>query len=485
MTALGDSLELTIEDLTVEGGGLARHEGRVIFTDKGLPGERVLARLTRVKPRFALAAVEKTLVPSPTAQPPHCPHAGICGGCAWPGLPYAEELAWKERQLRETLRRVGKVEESLLADPDVFLPIIPSPAVSEYRNKLEFAFGLAPGAGPDDGAALGLRLRGSHDVLEVEHCPLAAFPHRELLETVRAWAGEEGLAPWKEGGKGSGFLRHLVLRRSGASCIVELITAPCAEKSPEQKAVERLAATLRPEAQPGGQPGGQAEVLCAGFIHSLRSSPSAVAYGEARRFERGETVMEETLAGTIFRAPVPAFLQVNTAAASLLYETAREFARAGGEEGEGKPGGGILDLYCGVGGLAVTLAAMPEFRDTPVTGVDTMGVAIAAARENALRAGVSPRFETADSAACLEALREAPGLVAADPPRAGLPADLVDSLLRLRPARILLVSCNPATLARDVAGLGDAYLLRRARGVDLFPRAAHMESVLLLERRPG
>ncbi len=461
MTSIGDILTLTPHDLSVDGGAVARHGELVIFLNKGLPGETLSARVTKLKSRFAEAEVLETLAPALPAEPPHCPHAGDCGGCPWPGLPYGVELAWKEKQVMESFRRLGKVafKEDGNEDGAVYDPIIASPRNLGYRNKLEFAFGHSP----EKGVLLGLKRRASHEIVEIEECPLAAAPFGRILEHARARVREAGFSAWN--GK-EGFLRFLVLRRpdhtpeGNAQCLAELITAP-ADKAAVEAVRSFGQALLRdcPELTT--------------FLHTERKSPSPVAYGEKIRTCLGPDRLWEQTGPLLLEAPAAAFLQVNTAAAALLYATVKEYSALTGSES-------VWDLYSGVGGIALTLAGQA----LSLRGFESAPEAVAFAKRNAQQQGAAnASFIAGDVTALLRKERAAPDLVITDPPRAGLDEAVTRELLRLAPRRIILVGCAPATMARDIARLAARYAVKRVRAVDLFPRTPHVESVALLTLR--
>jgi 23S rRNA (uracil1939-C5)-methyltransferase len=421
-----------------------------VFLDKGLPGETLRARVLERKARFARAEVLETLSPSPDALPSFCPHGGSCGGCAWTTLAYSAQLAWKERQAKETLARIGKVN---FDGESEYLPIIPSPKQTGYRNKMEFAFGLA-----DGGDALGLRHRNAHTIVPVDECALSALPVGPVLAAARAWMRDAGLHPWD--GK-TGQLRFLVIRcpeytpDGSPRCLVECITAPLRYENARK--VKAFGVSLLESS------------LATGFVHTTRRDRANVAYGEAVALALGETTVTEAIGRLRLQAPVQAFLQANTGAAALLYEQIRHYA--GDEDAV------VWDLYCGVGGVALSL-----FREGLVMrGVESVPEAAAFAAKNAKAVAGDIAFACGDAAEALVRLSPLPDLVITDPPRAGMDKRLTEALLRHKPRRIIAVGCDAASLARDVALLGAAYRLKSARAVDLFPHTPHMEIATLLE----
>lgn len=475
---VGDRLELTLQGFAHDGRTVGRlEEGLVVFAQGGLPGRRVVVELDAVKKRLAEGRVVETLSPVPEGlggeRPAPCIHAESCGGCPWQCLPYPVQLRWKGRLVADALTRIGGL--SLPDDPP--RPVLPSPARASdapqdqggewgYRNKMEFAFAPDP---QDDAPRLGLRRRASREVVEVTGCLLQTPRTMTVLAALRELARNSGLPAWSgEAAREPGALRFAVIREPATApraCLVELITAP-GDAGTNQAALALGRALLE---GPWG---------VTGFVHSVRASAADVAYGEKTAASLGETGLTETLRlggrDVAFHLGHHAFFQVNTAATELLYNTAALLAD--GPES----GGGCWDVYSGVGGLALTLA--PRF--ARVLGLESVAAAVALARRNAA-AYPQCRFETADAARLGEYFRRhgAPDLLAADPPRAGLAPRAVQAILRARPARLLLVSCNPATLARDVALLNPVYALAALQPVDLFPQTPHVETACQLIRR--
>lgn len=446
---------LTPHDLAVSGGSIARLEGLAVFLDRGLPGETLRCRITEKKPRFLKAEVLETLSPSPDAVPSFCAFADRCGGCAWTTLAYPAELAWKERHVKEALRRIGKID----FDPPggggpEYLPITPSPRETRYRNKVEFAFGLEDGS-----PALGLRERNAHTVVSITDCALCALPAGSILARTRSWMRDHELRPFD---RKAGYLRFLVVRCPDFTpdgtprCLVECITAP---GSPDQaRRVKELGETLL------------AEGAATGFIHSVRTASANVAYGEKTVLSLGETTVAEQFGDVMLTSPAASFLQANTGAATLLYNQIRRYA------GENRPSV-IWDLYCGVGGIALSLAG----DGVTVRGIESISEAVRFAKKNATGFPGDIAFIRGDAKTAATSLSPSPDLVVTDPPRAGMTRETTDTLLRLRPPRIVAVSCDAASLARDVAILGSAYALKSARAVDLFPHTPHVEIAALLE----
>lgn len=437
----GQLLELRVDTLVSDGRGLGRREGVVVFVEGALPGQLVRAKIVRARKSLAEAECAEVLERSPDEQEPPCPHAGRCGGCAWQSLAYEKQLGWKERIVRDALERVGKLPEPPM------LPILPSPRMWGYRNKMEFAFGPS-----EAGVSVGLRERGSRNIVEVTGCLLQTPLTMRVLAAVRELAN----GPFHDVDG-----RFLVVREPHAGgCFVELIAG-----RGDAGTGERYAAALRavvPEVS--------------GFALSQRSATSDVAYGERSLYADGQ--LEERIGPITLRMGHNAFFQVNTPAAELLYAEAARFAALEALE---RPV--LWDVYGGVGSIGLYLASG---RDLCVVGIEDMPGAVRCARENIRAQGLKDyKVEQGDAKSVIGRLLRLgpkPDVVIVDPPRAGIDAKVAQQLAEAAPARLMYVSCNPATLARDAARLAPAFRVRAVRPVDLFPQTPHVETVALLER---
>jgi 23S rRNA (uracil1939-C5)-methyltransferase len=451
--AVDQELDLHIDSLAYGGNGVARTNGFVVFVRRGLPGDRVRARVTRVKRNHAEAfAVEVLEAGAPRVDAP-CAHYPECGGCRFQDLAYEAQAEWKERQVREALQRIGGLEEVPLE------AIVPAVERFHYRNKLEYSFTDTP-AGP----ALGFHRAGRWDeVLEVERCWLTTDLGNAIRATVRDWAREERLQPYDQETH-AGYLRHLVVRegRNTGQALVQLVTAPG-----ERFERERLVEVLRAFPQVRS-------------IHwAVNDSPAEVT-NLPTTLLWGEDAIEEELCGLRFRVRPGSFLQTNTAMAERLYALACEYAGLTGSES-------VYDLYCGIGTIGLTMARQA----LTVWGVEVSEESVACALENAELNGITnAAFFAGNVGQALEELRERagePDVVVVDPPRAGLAGKALRRVGRLGAERLVYVSCNPTTLAGDVKALvGEyGYGLERARPVDMFPHTPHVETVALLKRSGG
>ncbi len=444
-----DTLELTIEKPIFGGAGLARHDGQVVFVDGGLPGSTVVARITKTEKSCLHAVVQEVTTPSPHAAEPFCPHFGECGGCTWQNASYEAQLAWKREIVQEQMRRIGRIEIEVP-------PVIASPQTRLYRNKMEFAFGPGDGTGP----VLGLHKRYEPTrILEISACYLMPEPAVAILEAVRAFARTSGLAVYSPKTQ-QGVWRFLVLRHSEATgdWLVQLIVGPKAD-------LARL--------HPLGEALTKDFPMVKSVTLGLRSDRSEYAIAESRGWSLGSGVLEENLDSMRFKVSAESFFQTNTQAAELLAaEVVRAAALTGSEV--------VWDLYCGCGGLSLPLAR----KAGSVVGFEANRQAVADARESvALNNMENCRFVPGDLKDAVPKRKGQPDVVVVDPPRAGLHPDTLALLTRLAPARMVYVSCNPSTLARDLGRLKETYDVTTITPVDLFPHTHHVECVTTLVRR--
>jgi len=461
----GKLVELDIDSLALGGAGVGRMPeiidgvedftgaGMAVFVAGALPGSHVRARLTQVHRRHAEAVVAEVLTPSPEAVTPFCPHFGVCGGCSLQHLAPESQLAWKQRQILDALKRIGKVE------PKTVLPPVAAPMSQRFRNKMEFAF---QGAG--DGLRLGLYEAGAGGrVFDLATCPIFPEAGEQIVHAVRAACRQAGLDAYDRARR-EGLLRHLVLRHSvhQDALLAQLITAPATEA--QGRAVQVMGQELL-ERFP----------RLTGFAHSERGRADGLSQAERTRLTLGSPTLIETLEDVRYSISADAFFQTCTKGAESLYAALRELADLA-------PTDTVYDLYCGGGGIALFLAGAAG----RVLGLEQNASAIADAEANAALGGIENcRFVRADLSG-REAIPtrlpvgfDKPDAAVVDPPREGLDAGLVEWLMEKPLPRLLYVSCNPATLARDAGLLSGAYELAAVRAVDLFPHTAHAECLAL------
>ena len=436
---------VTIEGYGEGGMGVARIDGRVVFVHGALRGEKCRVLILKTLKSVAFAKVLEVLEPSSERMESDCPYFPRCGGCTYRHIRYEEELRLKKQRVQDNLSRIGGSDvtvEEILGAQDTL----------RYRNKAQYPVSK-------DGAVGFYRAR-THEVIECEHCLLVRPEADAAAEALREYMQSCHVAGYDEK-TGRGLIRHLYVRSNaaGESLICVLVNG---DKLPKE---DRLVALLR-DACP----------KCTGIVLGTNTKKGNVILGDRYRTLWGSDRLEDTLCGKTFKLSVPSFYQVNRAQAERLYAKTIEFADLTGQET-------VLDLYCGAG--TITLALSDHAKK--VLGAEIVPEAIDDARENAARNGVkNAEFFCGDASDVAKKLAREnlrPDVITVDPPRKGLAADVVESIAEMQPGRVVYVSCDSATMARDVKRLADlGYTARRACAVDMFPRADHVETVCLLSK---
>ncbi len=444
-------VELDVHAFGMDAEGVCRYgeQNFAVFVPGALPGERVEARIVKVEKRHAFARVERLLRPSLERVEPPCPVYRRCGGCAAQHMRYEATLAFKREQLQGCLSRIGGIA---LEVP----PVLGMAEPWHYRNK-----GSAPVAGAAGEPKIGFYAPRSHDVIDAPMgCVIQHPSANAAVAAMREWMRAHRIAPYDELTH-TGFVRHVVTRtmRGGETMVVLVV------REWQLPAQAELVAALR-EAVPGLA----AVLLC------LNDRRTNVILGEQLRALWGAQALEDTLHGLRFRVSPHSFFQVNTAQAEVLYEQALAYAELTGGET-------VVDAYCGAGTISLLLAR----RAKRVIGVEVVPQAIEDAKHNARVNGITnAEFLCGEAERLLPELVNkglAPDVVVVDPPRKGCDAALLEAVLRAAPRRVVYVSCNPATLARDAALLiAGGYRATAVQAVDMFCWASGVESVLLLER---
>ena len=436
---------VTIEGYGEGGMGVARIDGRVVFVHGALRGEKCRVLILKTLKSVAFAKVLEVLEPSSERITPDCPYFPRCGGCTYRHIRYEEELRLKKQRVQDNLSRIGGSDvtvEEILGARDTL----------RYRNKAQYPVSK-------DGAVGFYRAR-THEVIECEHCLLVKPEADAAAEALREYMQSCRVAGYDEK-TGRGLVRHLYIRSNaaGESLVCVLVNG---DKLPKE---DRLVTLLR-DACP----------KCTGIVLGTNTKKGNVILGDRYRTLWGSDRLEDTLCGKTFRLSVPSFYQVNRVQAERLYAKAIEFAGLTGQET-------VLDLYCGAG--TITLALSDHAKK--VLGAEIVPEAIDDARENAARNGVkNTEFFCGDASDVAKKLAREnlrPDVITVDPPRKGLAADVVESIAEMQPGRVVYVSCDSATMARDVKRLADlGYTAQRACAVDMFPRADHVETVVLLSK---
>lgn len=456
--AKGDTLTLTIDTLATGGKALTRLNGMVIFIDRGLPGQTVEVTITKKKKRFAEAVCNKVVHEASEQISPRCKHFGVCGGCLWQNMDYTTQLDWKKKFVSDSLNRIAGAQDIEIQDT------LPSPDAYFYRNKMEFAFGEN-----EDGITVGLRRYGSHQVIDLQECFLQTERTVQLVEVIRKFVNSiPSLSAYNASNRG-GYLRFLVIRetRHTKQCMIQLITARDTTNDEQLDKAMRLLGQMLQEKEG-----------VTAFVHSRRTHTAQIAYGEKSLCVLGQETLTEVLNFENNLEPVTltmhssGFFQVNTDATARLYGTAIDLAELTGTET-------VWDIYCGVGGIG--LAASRNAKE--VLGVEITPQAVKSAEENATINNITnTRFLSGDVLEVLSNEESTPDVVFTDPPRAGMAADMVDFLIDRAPERIIYISCDPATQARDVGLLSTQYTVSAVQPVDLFPQTAHIENIIRLDK---
>ncbi len=457
----GQVLDVTITDVAFGGRGLVKIDGLAVFVDLAVPQDTVRIRIRRKKRNYAEARVLELLAPSPHRVDAPCPYSGLCGGCKWQFLSYPKQLEYKKQHVVEALEHIAMLNNVPVHDP------IPSELRFGYRNKMEFSFSdrrwLLPSELGDPAItrefALGLHVPGTFDkILDTQVCYLHPELGNQLVADVRDYARQSSLPPY--GLKShQGFWRFLMLRHSVArdQWMVNLISAA---EAPEtlQPLAERLMA---------------AHPQVVAVVNNITARKAGVAVGEYERHLTGETAISDRIGSYEFEISANSFFQTNTRSAARLYETVRAYAGLTGSQS-------VLDLYCGTGTIAIFLAADARH----VTGMEIVESAVTDAIQNCERNRVTNcRFVLGDIRRQLVQIDTRPDVMIIDPPRAGMHKDVVKQVVALAPPRIVYVSCNPATMARDLIALKEHYAVCEVQPVDMFPHTYHIEAVARLEQK--
>ncbi len=453
---------ITIESYAAEGKSIARLEdGKVLFVDNAIPGDVIDAVIIKDKKSWAQARTTRLVQPSPQRIEPFCQHFGVCGGCKWQMLPYSQQLVYKQQQVTDQLSRIGQVQL-----PEIE-PIVGSPRERYYRNKLEFTFSTAryrtfeeieardEKFAPEP--ALGFHAPGLFDkVVEIHTCYLQDEPTNKLLSVLRAYT--HGM-PYYDYKQQYGWLRNIVIRvATTGEILVNLVMHH------EDERREPLLQHIKDNV-PG----------ITSLHYTLNPKMNDTIYDLDVVCWHGKDHIEEKLENFRFKISPKSFFQTNTYQAEALYRITREFAGLTGNEV-------LYDLYCGTGSIGIFCSAGAR----KVIGIEVVADAVKDAYENAALNGLDHcKFYAGDvEKVCTDAFfaeHGRPDVIITDPPRAGMTEKLVNQLLKMRAPRVVYVSCNPATQARDLALLDAAYRIVRLQPVDMFPHTHHIENVALLE----
>jgi 23S rRNA (uracil1939-C5)-methyltransferase len=459
-----------ILDAGAEGMSVGKFEDQVIFLPYGVPGDIVDVQIIKKKRKYLEGRIRRIVTPSTGRILPHCGHFGICGGCRWQNMTYETQLFYKQKQVSEQLTRIGKLSQP------VILPILASPETRYYRNKLDFTFSVYRWLDSKDTLieesrdkpALGFHVPGFFDkVVDINHCFHQPAPSNEIRNLVREYALAHELAFYNVR-NWQGLLRNLIIRNTLTGDLMVILVFRHEDTANDNllqfiqtsfPAITSLWSVINPKKN---------DTVYDLEFNLIKGKPYITEVLPPYR-DSGNPVQ--------FRIGPISFFQTNTKQTGQLYRTALDFAGISGDEH-------VYDLYTGTGTIACYAAPYVKH----VTGIESVEAAIRDARENAVINGITnATFFAGETEKLLTAefIRKEghPDIVITDPPRIGMHEKVVKTLLEMNPPRIVYVSCNPATQARDIALLSEHYLMEKCQPVDMFPHTQHVENVALLTRR--
>ena len=446
----GQVYEICIERLGTSGEGVGRYENFTVFIPQALPNERVLTVIEEVKKTYARGRIQKILQESPARVTPLCEIYDECGGCQLQHLSYEEQLHAKRAQVVDALTHIGKLPQILVNET------LRADAPWNYRNKMQFPIGLHKGR-----LVVGCFAQGSHRIINTENCHIQRSANNELANTVREVAEKLHIPVYNEDTH-KGILRHIVGRVGrGNELMAVIVTAT--KQLPHAKDFVRLLRERLPH--------------LVSVHQNIQTYRNNVIMGRDTELLWGRPTILDTLGRLNFHISPRSFFQVNTRQAERLYEQTLAYADLHGTET-------VIDAYCGTGTITLFLAQKAR----KVYGIEIVQPAILDARKNARDNHVkNAEFIVGDATAVMPALYKQgirPDVVVVDPPRAGCTEIVLRTFANMKPQRIVYVSCNPATLARDLAILKDlGYITQEVQPVDLFPQTSHVENVALLMRK--
>lgn len=449
----GDLVEVSIEDLAYGGKGVGKVNGLVILIRGGLPGDILRVKIKKKKKNFAEAELIELLQGSEKRINPACSHFGLCGGCIWQNLDYKSQLYYKKKTVEDSLKHLGGFSdfepEEILSSEDIYF----------YRNKMEFSFG----ADPEKKLILGLHpYQNFKEVFDLEKCHLQSESSNEVVHWIKDFCRSKGLVPYdiKEH---KGFLRYLAIRegKNKTEMMVNLVTF----YEGFEKSNDFVSGLLQNFPQ------------IKSVLQNINPKLATIAFGEKEVVLGGRKVIQEKIGRLRFEISANSFFQTNSKQAERLFRMVTEYAELDGSEE-------VLDLYSGTGAISLFLSEQAK----RVTGIESVEDSVRNAKRNAeLNSVKNCRFILGEAKEVLSSLAQegyAPQVIVVDPPRGGMHKKVISSILYLKPEKIIYVSCNPSTLARDLKYLCEKdYTLEKIQPIDMFPQTCHIESVAKLRRK--
>ena len=445
-------IELEITDITSDGNGVGRYESMAVFVPETAVGDLLKVKIVKVLKSYCFGIVDEIISPSPDRVQTDCPHFPKCSGCSFRHISYESEAKLKEKFVYDAFTRIGKIQTE-------FMPILSCEASDRYRNKAQYPVGIS-----DDGNICGFYAKRSHRIMSGYDCRLLPENFGEISRFITEYTNENNITGYDEK-SGRGVLRHIFIRQGYHS--KELMICFVVKKDISQRLMP-LCEKLREKFDETKS-----------IVMNINPDNTNVILGKRTVALYGNGCISDTMCGNTIDIAPEAFYQVNTYQAERLYAQAAEFAEFKGDEL-------LLDLYCGAGTIGLSMAD----RVKKLVGVEIIPQAVENAKKNAKINGVeNAEFICADAGKAAKQLAEKclkPDIVVLDPPRKGCDADTLEAIVSMCPEKIVMISCNPATAARDCGFLSaNGYNAEKVRAVDLFPRTTHVECVVLLSRNEG
>lgn len=448
---MGQTYLIDITGLGHSGEGVGRYQDFTVFVPGALPGEKVSAKITTVKKTYAVGQLTNVETPSPHRITPECSIYNQCGGCQLQHLTYQEQLNRKRQQVVDAITRIAKLPEVLVH------PTLGAANPWYYRNKMQFPVGSKEGK-----VVVGCYSQGSHDIVDTEHCLIQHQSNNDIVREVRKIIAGLRIEPYNER-TGQGIIRHVLGRVGTATGEVMVVLVTASEQLPQrQELIKRITAAI-----PG----------IVSLVQNINPKQTNVIMGNKTVTLWGRDTITDKLGEFTFAISARSFFQVNTAQAEVLYNQAVTYAGLTGTET-------VIDAYCGTGTITLFLARQAA----QVYGIEIVEPAILDARQNAVNNKVeNAEFIVGDAVDIMPRMYRQgikPQVIVVDPPRAGCEQKVLETFVNMEPKRIVYVSCNPASLARDLGVLsGMGYVAKEIQPVDMFPWTSHVECVALIVRK--
>jgi 23S rRNA (uracil1939-C5)-methyltransferase len=448
MLRKNDEIELYIEDFTSQGSAVGRFEGMAVFVSGAAAGDRALVHIIKVKSTYAIGKCVKILKPSKDRIAPDCECAGSCGGCAYRHISYEAEKQTKIKRVEDAFKRIGGIDKKLdgYIEPD---------ELTRYRNKAEYPVSF------DRELKIGFYALHTHRITDCRDCVLQPEIFADIVAIIRKWIIEFGV-PVYDSETGKGLLRHIYIRQGAVSKEIMVCLVINGREIPKaNELVKRLAEIENIKS----------------IVLNINTAGNNVILGEECKTVYGSDYIYDELCSVKIRLSPLSFYQINHAQAEKLYKRAAEYAQLDGTQT-------VLDMYCGAGTIGLSMAKSAK----KIIGVEIVEPAVRDAKINAELNGITnAQFYCADASQAAQMLKEEgikPDVIVLDPPRKGCSAELVKTVSEMQPDRVVYVSCDPATLARDCKRFAElGYKVEKLTAVDLFPRTVHCEAVCLLIKK--